>query len=56
MTKEEIIQFLRDNLTISVTTEPHDDFYRGVTGYDIKVKVSLAEEVISESYDSIDIK
>jgi hypothetical protein len=56
MSKEELIAFLKESLVITIDTKPHDDFYRGVTGYDIVVKIKLGEEVIAEGTDSIDIK
>jgi hypothetical protein len=56
MNKEELIQFLKENLTIKLTTKEETDFYRGLVGYELNVEIHLGNEIISSSSDSIDIK
>lgn len=49
MSKEEIIEFLKDNLKISIETE-NGDYSTGKQDYvDVKVQIRLGDELISES-------
>ena len=50
MTKEELIQFLKDNLSISVE-EGGSDYYATCVRYTVKLK--LNNETISEDYMSV---
>jgi hypothetical protein len=56
LTKAQLLELLKEHLTISITTQPQDDYYRGTVGYDIKVDLSFDGTLISESTDSITLK
>lgn len=56
LSKEQLLSLLKEHLKISITTKPHEDYYKGVTGYDINVQLHLGTELISESTDTIDVK
>ena len=49
MNKEELKEFLKDNLKIKVETIPHDTGYCRPDSYGVKVSILLDNEVISES-------
>lgn len=50
MTKEELIEFLKENLKVEVST--HQTRFCS-QGCDVNVKLFLGDEVISEGYDSV---
>jgi len=49
MNKEELIEFLKENLTIEVELVPHERGYCKSDSYGVKVSIFLGEEVISTS-------
>jgi len=51
MTKEELVQFLKDNLKIKIVADKYCD-----NGYDIIVKVLLGDDCISECSDYIIVR
>ncbi len=53
MDKDELIQFLSDNLTIELTTQKTWDF--GANYVTIKAVLMLDNKIISQSSDTIDI-
>lgn len=53
MTKEEIKEYLKENLSIEVDTKYRD--FMGNGSYEIKTLLKLEGEIISESYDTISI-
>lgn len=52
MTKEELLELLKESLTISITTDYHSGYYND-NYHQIKVELRLDDEVISTSTDSI---
>lgn len=52
MTKEEIKEYLKENLSIDIVTE--HEFFQS-TRLKAKVTLKLEEEVISESYDTFSV-
>jgi hypothetical protein len=53
MNKEELIQFLKDNLKIEIKTEDDWDYYAGTTGVDIEITLKIGYEVINTSTNSV---
>lgn len=51
MTKEELVSFLKENLTVNIETS-RDDFGSGCR---VEVSLSLDGEIISETSDTVDI-
>lgn len=52
MTKEEVIEFIKDNLSIEISTKTKSGFYNERYQY-VSVKLLLDDDVISESEDMI---
>lgn len=52
MSKEELIDFLKENLEICISCDNH---YCSNGSSEIKVSLTLGEELISESIDYVDI-
>lgn len=50
MNQEQLLAFLRENLTVRLDISHRQDFYNNKM--DVKVQLRLGEEVISESEDS----
>jgi len=49
MNKEELKEFLTENLKIEIETVPHETGYCRPDSYGVKVSIILCEEVISSS-------
>jgi hypothetical protein len=54
MTKEELLELLKENLSISINTETYQSF--GPEGVRISVGLFFDGELISESYDTFSIE
>lgn len=54
MTKEEMIAFLKENLTVSVILENEYGYYSS-NGVKVRVTISLGDEKITESSDSVSL-
>lgn len=52
MNKEELLELLRENLTISITTDYQSGYYNE-NYHKIKVEIKFDDEVISSSEDTI---
>lgn len=50
MSKEELLQFLKDNLQVKVNHQRRDDYI------ETKVSIYLGDELITDGLDSEDIK
>lgn len=50
MNKEELIEFLKENLSVSVYLNSSSDFYS--TGFEVTVSLQLENEIIASSSDS----
>jgi hypothetical protein len=54
MNKEDLIQFLKDNLTIDIRATPEREYYHGVVGANLVLTLKICDDVIDTSETSID--
>lgn len=54
MDEKQLLEFLKNNLSISISTDRYQDF--GSEGVKVKVSLFLDNELISEEYDTFSIE